>query len=218
MERLKYLRKIYNVTQEDLAQYLGVKRNTISDWESGNSEPNIENIILIADYFNVTIDYLLNNKTNNRISNPLCLKIMFKANNFNLEQQKKLINILDNIISFKWGNMELGSNLKQLRKENNLTQEQLAILINVKRHNIVDWETGRSEPSINHLKALSRIFSTSINNLLGQTQKLSPNLRINEQYEYLDIPVNQELLALINKMDDNQLVKINQLIDYLTSF
>lgn len=101
MERLKYLRKIYNVTQEDLAQYLGVKRNTISDWESGNSEPNIENIILIADYFNVTIDYLLNNKTNNRISNPLCLKIMFKANNFNLEQQKKLINILDNIISFK---------------------------------------------------------------------------------------------------------------------
>ncbi|MGG7058419.1 helix-turn-helix domain-containing protein [Clostridium tertium] len=58
-DRLKELRKSNNLTQEDLGKILGVGKTTISMYENGNSTPNDEIKIKIADYFNVTLDYLL---------------------------------------------------------------------------------------------------------------------------------------------------------------
>ena len=62
-DRLKELRKSNNLTQEDLAKILGVGKTTISMYENGNSTPNDEIKIKIADYFNVSMDYLIG-KTN----------------------------------------------------------------------------------------------------------------------------------------------------------
>lgn len=56
--RLKELRKMHNVSQEDLAKLLGVGRSTIANYESGLSEPTIESVKKIAEYFSVSIDYL----------------------------------------------------------------------------------------------------------------------------------------------------------------
>lgn len=62
---LKSLRTAKHLTQEDLAKTLGISRSTIGMYENGSREPDYEMLELIADYFNVDIDYLLGrtNKT-----------------------------------------------------------------------------------------------------------------------------------------------------------
>ena len=58
-DRIQNLRKLRGISQEQLADRLGVSRQTISKWESEQSAPDMEKIILLSDYFEVTTDYLL---------------------------------------------------------------------------------------------------------------------------------------------------------------
>ena len=62
---LKSLRTAKGLTQEELAQILKISRSTVGMYENGSREPDYETLELIADYFNVDIDYLLGrtNKT-----------------------------------------------------------------------------------------------------------------------------------------------------------
>ena len=57
--RLKLLRKEKNLTQLKLALDLNMSQNTISRYETGEREAGYAELIKIADYFNVSIDYLL---------------------------------------------------------------------------------------------------------------------------------------------------------------
>ena len=57
-ERLKELRKERGLGQIALAAALGVGKSSISLWERGESEPTLTNLITIAQYFDVTIDWL----------------------------------------------------------------------------------------------------------------------------------------------------------------
>lgn len=58
-DRIKELRKLKDLTQADLGKILGVGKTTISMYENGNSSPNDEIKLKIAEYFNVSTDYLL---------------------------------------------------------------------------------------------------------------------------------------------------------------
>lgn len=53
---LKYLRNKHNLTQEQFAEKLGVSRQTVAKWESGESLPDIKNCADIAMIFNISID------------------------------------------------------------------------------------------------------------------------------------------------------------------
>ncbi len=57
--RLKRLRKIHNISQEELGKILGVGRTAVANWETNQTEPTGENIKKLADLFRVTTDYLL---------------------------------------------------------------------------------------------------------------------------------------------------------------
>jgi transcriptional regulator with XRE-family HTH domain len=57
--RLKLLRKQNNITMQTLATAVGKKRPAISQFELGTNLPSIDTLIAIANYFNVSIDYLL---------------------------------------------------------------------------------------------------------------------------------------------------------------
>lgn len=57
--RLKELRKMRNITQLKLAMDLGLNQNAISRYETGEREADYKTLIALADYFDVTIDYLL---------------------------------------------------------------------------------------------------------------------------------------------------------------
>lgn len=56
---LKTLRKQQKITQDELAKLLGVGKTTVSNYETGYSSPDKDNIIKMASIFNVSIDYLL---------------------------------------------------------------------------------------------------------------------------------------------------------------
>ena len=58
-DRIQQLRKIRGISQEELADRIGVSRQAVSKWESGQTSPDLEKIVLLSDYFEVTTDYLL---------------------------------------------------------------------------------------------------------------------------------------------------------------
>lgn len=58
-KRLKKLRKEKELTQKEIAPLLGIKQNTYSDWETGKSEPNLENVVKLAEILGITTDFLL---------------------------------------------------------------------------------------------------------------------------------------------------------------
>ena len=58
-DRIEQLRLRNNRTQREVAEAIGVKRETINQWESGTRNLKTEAIIALAQYFNVTTDYLL---------------------------------------------------------------------------------------------------------------------------------------------------------------
>jgi len=62
-EKIKELRKKKGLTQEELANELNVSRQAITKWESGEGVPDVENLRNIALFFHVSVDYLIDNKS-----------------------------------------------------------------------------------------------------------------------------------------------------------
>ena len=58
-EKLVQLRKSRNLTQEQLAEALGVSRQAVSRWEAGDSTPDMINLLGLCDLFGVSADYLI---------------------------------------------------------------------------------------------------------------------------------------------------------------
>ena len=58
-DRIQNLRKSRGISQEELADKIGVSRQAVSKWESEQSTPDIEKVILLSNYFETTTDYLL---------------------------------------------------------------------------------------------------------------------------------------------------------------
>lgn len=59
MNRLKELRKKSNFTQKEIANIIGIAQNTYSCWENGKIRIDNASLQKLADYFNVSVDYLL---------------------------------------------------------------------------------------------------------------------------------------------------------------
>lgn len=64
MFRLKELREQRRISQVFLGMELGMSQNTISRYETGTREADYETLIAFADYFNVSLDYLLGRTDN----------------------------------------------------------------------------------------------------------------------------------------------------------
>lgn len=101
VERIEKLCMISNISIRKLEANLGLGRGIINGWESGNASPNLSSLIPIAEYFNVSIDYLCGRTDNpcitqsNSISNEKLLQmISILLNQHTTEKQ------LDAIINF----------------------------------------------------------------------------------------------------------------------
>ncbi len=64
--------------------------------------------------------------------------------------------------------MTFNQHLKKLREDENLTQEELSLRLNISRSAIAKWEQGKGMPSLELLKSLALFFHTSIDSLLGE--------------------------------------------------
>jgi transcriptional regulator with XRE-family HTH domain len=69
--------------------------------------------------------------------------------------------------------LEFNEKLQQLRKKNNLTQEQLAEQLYVSRTAISKWENGKGYPNIESLKSIASLFSVSIDELLSNEELIT---------------------------------------------
>lgn len=69
--------------------------------------------------------------------------------------------------------MEFNKKLQELRKKQGLTQEQLAESLYVSRTAVSKWESGRGYPNIESLKAIAKLFSVSIDELLSGEELLT---------------------------------------------
>ena len=83
-DRLVQLRKELNLTQTDFAEKIGFSRTAISAWEIGRNEPSNEDTIKIADFFGVSVDYIIGNSD---IRNPEELKNIQFANHGGLNTE-----------------------------------------------------------------------------------------------------------------------------------
>ena len=68
--RLKEIRIENGKTQQDIVNYLHCSYNKYASWEQGQTQPSIEDLIILADYFNVTIDYLVGRESEDGLVVP----------------------------------------------------------------------------------------------------------------------------------------------------
>ena len=80
--------------------------------------------------------------------------------------------------------MLFNEKLKMLRKESNLTQEELAEKLNVSRQAITKWESGDGTPDIENLKQISNLFNTTIDELVKEDKNVTVEAK--EQYIYIE--------------------------------
>lgn len=100
--------------------------------------------------------------------------------------------------------MFFNEKLKMLRKESNLTQEELAERLNVSRQAITKWESGDGTPDIENLKQISILFNTTIDELIKENKIVTVESKV--QYSYV-----QKLDIDHTKHFDINICKINEL-------
>lgn len=69
----------------------------------------------------------------------------------------------------------LSENIKTHRKQNHLSQKELAILLKVAPTAVSAWEVGRNQPRIQHIQEMTKLFQISPAQLLGEHEMLSQN-------------------------------------------
>ena len=70
-EKLISLHKSKGLSQEELGAQLKVSRQTISKWESAQSYPDFQRLVLLSDYFGLTLDELVKDRNHCRLSDEL---------------------------------------------------------------------------------------------------------------------------------------------------
>lgn len=108
-ERLNELLKSRNMYQNDLAQYIGYTTQAVSRWCRGETEPDLEMLTKIANFFNVSTDYLLGNvpyKNNEELKELETLKQLLVKNQFMREDEDLSKEELDKLMKFVNANKE----------------------------------------------------------------------------------------------------------------
>lgn len=94
-EKLKELRKDRNITQEDLAEILDISRSKVSSWENNKRDMTIKDAVNLADYYEISLDNLLNVKP---IREKEYIEIsykFFKDKSIPLKQKAKIIRFME---------------------------------------------------------------------------------------------------------------------------
>lgn len=114
-ERLFLLRQSNGLTQDQMGEILGVKRVAVSQWENTKEIIPLDKLNIYSNYFMVSLDYIVG-----------------------LDDNKK------EVTKIKLNKNIIGKNLRRLRKELNLTQEDLADVLNTSHSTISAYESGKT--------------------------------------------------------------------------
>lgn len=134
------LRHNNNLRQKDIAKMLNVKENTYSKWEKCSNDIPLEKINVLANFYNVNLDYLLG--ISNKIEHSENLKINYQ---------------------------KICERLLELRKENHLTQNKLSDKIGFFQTTYSSFETGVRRPTTYKLLYIVNFYNASIDYVVGRT-------------------------------------------------
>ena len=140
---IKKLRKEFNISQLQLSLEIGYGKSIISYWETGFRIPCADAIIILSRYFQVSTDYVLNLTDDNTM--------------------------LHRIDDFEVDMATFNLRLKELRKQKNLSQDQLALKTGLTQTSINHWEKGKCIPTADAIVALARYFGVTTDYLLGES-------------------------------------------------
>lgn len=100
-ERLKKLREECNLPQSTLAENINISQQALSKWENGYTQPDNDSLIKLAEYFCVSVDYLLGKTEVRRYDEPYnneLEKILFsKAKDLSDEDKKAVLGVINAI-------------------------------------------------------------------------------------------------------------------------
>lgn len=101
MKNIRVLRKRSGLTMKQLGIELGMAESTVSLYETGKRSPDIQSLIRIADFFNVSLDYLCGREYDNseRVITSKQSKVLSLFDDLNEEGKEKLIDYADDLVS-----------------------------------------------------------------------------------------------------------------------
>ena len=140
-KRIRSLRERIGYSQIEIANMLGVNRSLIALWENGYANISLKQLIKLAYIYQVPIDYLLG-----------------------------IIEEIDHYEYHYIDTMDLksiGLKLKEIRKNNKMTQDKFAQKIDTKRSSISYYEIGRMMISTADLKQICETFGVSADYIVG---------------------------------------------------
>ena len=140
-ERLFFLREEQDLFQNDMANILNVKQVNISNWENGKEIIPLTKLNMYANYFNVSLDYIM------KLSDKKIPSINRDA--------------LDKIL--------IGKNIKIIRVQNNLSQQDLANVLNTTKSTIWAYETGKTLILTAFAYQICTKYNVSMDWLCGRT-------------------------------------------------
>lgn len=114
----------------------------------------------------------------------------------------------------------ISQNIRTLRNHFNLTQDDLAIKIDTKRHNIAQWEVGRSHPSVEMLQKLCDLFEIPLNDVISKELDEHYFNKLEEQTAIYYNANSDSAITLVKFLQDELRAKneiIKSLIEILNS-
>ena len=118
--------------------------------------------------------------------------------------------------------MPFDSKLKELRKQNNLTQAELAEALGLKRATVTQYEGGRISPSKDVLMKVANYFRVSVDDLVGQSgnsedenslMRVNVSNRLNKENEYtasIKSAISQKIITELYKKNQDPFIKDNK--------
>ena len=88
-ERLFDLRRQAGLSQEELANLVGVTRQAVQKWEAGTSRPDMDNLVSLAEYFKVSLDYLVTGKESAPPPQPTVVNNYYHEHRWHYEYKSK---------------------------------------------------------------------------------------------------------------------------------
>lgn len=90
---IKELRKVKNLTQEQLAEEFNVSRRTVSRWETGNNMPDLDILIEMSDFFEVDLREILDGERKGEKMNEEMKETVMKVAEYSNEEKKKMAKV-----------------------------------------------------------------------------------------------------------------------------
>lgn len=149
MRMFKQERERNGLTQSELAELLGVSQQTISKYENGSREPDLENLIRMSKIFHVTTDYLLG------LSEPTSTYLLHEEESNYFRE-------------------EISLRLKKLMEERNTDSESLATICNLTSEEMRLFLDYGYLPHIDILMKLADYFQVSLDYLLCRSNSMIP--------------------------------------------